>query len=63
MPENDELAHDEQMYQEHGDGLTKDQHLTVYALAWQYGHSSGEWQVREYYREFAEFARNLLDAD
>lgn len=63
MPENDQLAHDEQMYQEHGDGLTKDQHLTVYALAYEHGHSAGYSEVEGYYRQFAEFARNLLDAD
>lgn len=62
MTEQVQLAHDEQMYQEYGDGLSKDQHVTVYAKAWEHGHSAGEWQVEEYYREFANFARDLLDA-
>lgn len=66
MPPEDKptaLAHDEEMYDNYGDGLSKDQHLVVYSLAWQHGHSSGVDEVREYYREFAQFARDLLDAD
>lgn len=60
MPER---QHDEEMYEKHGQGLTKDQHLVVYAQAWQYGHSAGEYEVETYYSDLAEFARNLLDAD
>jgi hypothetical protein len=60
MPEE---QHDEQMYEKYGDGLTKEQHLVVYGLAWQHGHSAGYSEVESYYGEFADFARDLLDAD
>jgi hypothetical protein len=57
------LEHDEEMYQKHGEGLSKDQHLVVYSLAYQHGHSAGYGEVEQYYAEFAEFALQLLDAD
>ena len=57
------LEHDEEMYVKHGEGLSKDQHLVVYSFAYQEGHSAGYNEVEEYYKTFAEFALQLLDAD
>jgi hypothetical protein len=66
MPPEDkgpELTHDEQMFEKHGEGLSKDQHLVVYSLAYSKGHWAGDSEVEEEYKTFAEFARELLDAD
>lgn len=57
------LAHDEELYTKHGEGLSKDQHLRVYGLAYEYGHSAGDNEIEQYYMEFADFARDLLNAD
>lgn len=66
MPPEDkgpELAHDEQMYQRHGDVLSKDQHVVVYSLAYQHGHSAGYGEVEQYYISYVDFAVQLLEAD
>jgi hypothetical protein len=57
------LSHDEEMYAKYGEGLSKDQHLVVYGMAYQKGHWAGEGEVEEEYKTYAEFARDLLDAD
>jgi hypothetical protein len=57
------FEHDEEMYIKYGDGISKDQHLVIYSMAYQHGHSAGDSEVEQYYKEFADFARDLLDAD
>lgn len=59
-------AHYAQMFEEIGRGvagLNEAQHAIVYAAAWEQGrHSSGYSEVEMHYREFAEMARQILDA-
>jgi hypothetical protein len=58
-------AHYAKMFDEIGQplaGLNEAQHGVVYARAYEHGHSSGYDEVGEYYGEFAEMARKLLDA-
>lgn len=57
--------HNDKMYDEIGQpiaGLSRAQHEIVYSAAWSHGHSSGFDEVANYYGEFADFARNVLDA-
>ena len=51
------------LYEEHGYDLSPKQHGVVFGLAYQYGHSAGEHEIAEYYREFASAARELIFAD
>jgi hypothetical protein len=57
------FSHDEEMYIKHGEGLSKDQHVTVYSEAYSRGHWAGESEVEEEYKRVADFALQLLDAD
>src|SRR3954463_1229791 len=59
-------AHYARMYEEIGQplaGLNAAQHGTVYAMAWEHGHSSGYGEVEIYYGDFAEMARKLIEAN
>lgn len=58
-------AHYDRMYNEIGQplaGLNPAQHGIVYALAWQQGHSCGYSEVEGHYGEYAEMARQILEA-
>lgn len=52
----------EWLYENYGGGLTPDQLDKVYGLAWDHGHSSGLAEVGMYFEEFADFARDILNA-
>lgn len=43
-------------------GLNRAQHDAVYAVAWEHGHASGFGDVENYYGDFAELARKVLEA-
>lgn len=58
-------AHYTRLYEEVGQplaGLNETQHGIVYAQAWEQGHASGFDEVENYYGEFAEMARKILEA-
>lgn len=58
-------AHYARMYDDIGQGvagLNEAQHGIVYSKAWEHGHSSGYGEVESYYGEFAQMAREILDA-
>lgn len=50
----------EWLYETYGFGLSREQLDKVYGVAWDHGHSAGLEEVGEYFREFADFARELL---
>jgi hypothetical protein len=59
-------AHDNRMFEEIGQplaGLNPAQHAIVYAQAWEQGHASGYSEVENYYGEYAEMARKLIEAN
>lgn len=43
-------------------GLNEAQHGAVYAMAWEHGHASGYSEVENYYGDFAELARRVIEA-
>jgi len=61
----EELEHMDKCFTEIGQpqaGLNPRQHGAVYAAAWEHGHASGFGDVENYYGDFAELARKVLDA-
>lgn len=58
-------AHFARMFEEIGQplaGLNAEQHSIVYAQAWEHGHACGYSEVENYYGDFAEMARKLIEA-
>jgi len=58
MPED----HYDLLHRTLGGGLNDRQHGAVYGLAYQFGHSAGEDEVRVYYEDLADMARAVIDA-
>lgn len=60
------VDHRKKMFEEIGQplaGLNEAQHGIVYSAAWVSGHSSGFGEVASYYEEFAEMARQIIEAN
>jgi len=59
-------AHYARMFEETGRplaGLNEAQHDAVFALAYEHGHGGGYGQVEDYYGNFAELARKIIESN